>query len=288
MGIGSHCEEGLPPNKPVDVPKKVLAKLIVAEIKEELRGRAVHFPSNHKKQQLLDQLKACLDLPVAVFVKRRKKDKHNKPTDKARDETETVEVEKELPWDQHHPARKLLIDELMDGGMPLDSESMGPAEVHHKCHKTLEFQCKGMEHGNKFTNHLRSLRETVTLDKKRAKRDKKALAMALKCHPVSSLNHRGQPQWNGSVAQTLLKCDIVLGRHKACETPSELWLSRPQHQAAATSDQFHWKVHQEIGTKKYLYTLKFDAEQKPKQNIEKCHTKKTRKAKESKSTSVDE
>jgi len=267
-------DEVAPPNKPVDIPEDVLAQLTAAEIKAELKGRGVYFPSKHNKPQLLEQLKACLNLPVVAHIPAKKIKRKKKESIQEDEEVE----EKELPWDQFNPARKLLFDELLAGNIPLDASAMGPAEVFYTHHRTLEFQIKGMEYGSKFTSRLRSLREIVASDRKRAKDDVKALEIALKKHPPKRLNHRGQTHWNGSLAQALLKYDISLGKHKTMK-PHLLRMTRPQYQAAASMDQFRWKIQQEVGTAKYLYTLKFDAEQKLKANLEKCHTTKATKKK---------
>jgi len=184
------------------------------------------------------------------------------------DDVDGDKDEVELKWDQHHPARKLLIGEIDAGRIPLDSDVMGPAEVFFNYMGTLEFQIKGMDYGDKFVARLRRLREMVEKDKDRAARDLKALKNALKLHPPAPLNHRGQPQWNGSVAQALLQYDMSRGKHKERD-PSLLRMDRPEYQAATSMDQFRWHVHQETRTQKYLYTLEYEADQKLKKNLEK-------------------
>ena len=89
---------------------------------------------------------------------------------------------------------------------------------------------------------------------------------ALTNHKPPTLNYRGQPQWNGSVAQALLQYDMSLGKHKEMD-PSKLRMERIEYQAATSVDQFRWKIQQEIRTQKYLYTLKYRADEKLKKHL---------------------
>jgi hypothetical protein len=107
---------------------------------------------------------------------------------------------------------------------------------------------KGMEYGKTFTSCFRDLRkEMMAIAKKQAVQDKKALKRAMKNHPVPVLNHHGQRQWNGSIAQALLQYDMSLERHKERMKPHELRMTRVEyHQANTSVDQFCWKIQQEI------------------------------------------
>ena len=51
--------------------------------------------------------------------------------------------------------------------------------------------------------------------------------------------------------------------------PCELRLTRIEYQAATTPDQFRWKIQQETRTKKYLYTLKYRADEKLRSHLAK-------------------
>lgn len=261
-------EEGnAPPGSPVAISEEDLNGMTVAMLKDELVCRMVYFPSRLRKSELQDLLRGALDQPVVQNVSASKRNTRKKqPT--TGDTDPVGMVEKELPWDQHHPARKLLLSEIEANRIPASLDEMGPAEVYCRYHETLEFQIKGMEYGNKFTGRLRSLRKSVLKDQKRSKVDLKALKIGMKLNPLPPLNHRGQRHWNGSVAQALLQHDMSLGKHKSM-TPSKLRMDRVEYQAQTSIDQFRWKVQQEIRTQKYLYTLEFDAEKKLKDNMKK-------------------
>ena len=176
---------------------------------------------------------------------------------------------KALEWNEDHPARKLLYEELAAGRIPLDSKDMGPAEVFYTYSGTLEFQIEGMEYGPTFTGRLLGLRKIVKRDKKRADDDKRELRIAIENHKPPSHNHRGEPQWNGSEAQALLKQDIADGKHLTMK-PSELrWLEGREAYRFFENDTFRWKIRQEVRTSKYLYTLKYKADQKLRNNLQK-------------------
>jgi len=196
-------------NGPVVSPTAALGKLKVAQIKRELKMRNVSFPSKLRKEQLLALLSSSPHLPV----------RHQ--TEGAEDDTPgSGDEEKPLEWNEHHPARKLLCDELLKGNVPLCLDAMGPAEVYHNCSGTFEFQIKGMEHGATFARRLRDLRKQASGDEGQAAQDEIALKRAIDNHPVPLKNHRGEPQWNGSEAQRLLKEDIAAGKQLGL-TPSK-------------------------------------------------------------------
>lgn len=162
--------------------------------------------------------------------------------------------------------RKLLYDELASGMIPIDEEEMGPAEVYYNYSHTPEFKQRGMEYSDRFVSRLRGLRKIVKRDKSRAWEDKRAIQIALKNHPAPLLNHKGRPQWNGSIAQACLELDLAAGKHNLM-MPSELWESNDEYKRTLSKDAFRWKIKQMIRTKKYLHTLKCRSEEKLKAHL---------------------
>lgn len=164
---------------------------------------------------------------------------------------------KDLPWNEEHPARLLLYDALVLGDITKD---MKPKEVYNKYKNMKEFG--GMACDDEFRRRLLSLRNIVGRDKDRAVDDRKALKIALANHPVPEFNHRGEPQWNGSKAQAMLKEEIDAGNYPL-KTPEQIWKSKAEFQKFGLST-LRWKIHQYIRTQKYLQTLKDNAEAKLK------------------------
>jgi hypothetical protein len=64
---------------------------------------------------------------------------------------------------------------------------------------------------------------------KRCQRDLEAYNAAIKNHPTPEFNIRGEPQWNGSVAQKLLKEAILKGEHDVF-FPQGLWEQTKEYQ----------------------------------------------------------
>jgi len=256
-------------NAPVAIPEEALERLTVAQIKAELVCRNVAFQSKLRKKALLDLLKDSLHLAVVENTEMLNKTSASAKLDS---HPKQREEEKEIPmvWNDDHPARKLLYDEIANGSIPLSADEMGPAEVYCNYCDTIEFQMPGMEYGETFTRRLRGLREMIAGDFDRSSRDKNALQIAMKVHPPPRLNHKGKPQWNGSLAQALLKYDISQGRHETM-TVMELYNkeNRELYRKTLSAEDFRWKIQQEVRTKKYLYTLKYRSELKLKSNIEK-------------------
>jgi len=177
-------------------------------------------------------------------------------------------VEKGEDWNEHHPARKLLYDELVDGRIPVDYKKMGPAEVFFTYAGTTEFQMNGMSYDATFRSRLLALRNIVKREMQRAKKDKNALRIALKNYPPPANDHHGRPQWNGSVAQILLKLDVANGKHRQMKPHELRTLPFRQEHMLHSVDEFRWKLQQEIRTQKYLYTLKYRAEEKLRETME--------------------
>ena len=88
--------------------------------------------------------------------------------------------------------------------------------------------CKGrkefarMKYDAAFVRRLKSVCEDFMKKAKRRDADLVAFNIAQKNHPTPELNHRGEPQWNGSEAQKLLREDIKNGRHEG-KAPKALW-----------------------------------------------------------------
>ena len=171
------------------------------------------------------------------------------------------EMDKPLLWNDFHPAKILLRAEIMGGAIPLDATEMGPAVVYCACAQTNEFKMKGMECGPTFKRRLNDLRAAMGEDKRRADTDLIAIKRGMANHPVPKLNHKGRVQWNGSLAQGILKCDMKLGRHKKM-SPAQLRESRLVHKRTLSPNSFRWKIRQEERTMKYLHTLEYRANQK--------------------------
>ena len=163
----------------------------------------------------------------------------------------------------------------------MDPKEMAPFDVWNECCDDDIFE--GMECDGTFVRRLCNLRMAAKEGKKRADEDAALFDIAKANHPVPKFNHRGEPQWNGSDAQTLLKQDMDDGKHRDMK-PKDLWESRQEcmmFQLATFRDH----IHQETKSQKCLCALKFRAEEKRKGKLQEMKERRRKEDKQAKNRS---
>jgi hypothetical protein len=80
-----------------------------------------------------------------------------------------------------------------------------------------------------FKGRLASARKKVSGQRSRADTELALLQQDRVAHPRPATNHRGEPQWEGSTTQKLLKEDIKNKVHETL-THTQFYLSRPEYQ----------------------------------------------------------
>lgn len=161
-----------------------------------------------------------------------------------------------VPWDEHHPARILLYEELRSGNI---SPTMKPKDVYVKYCHTKAFNTWGMEYNANFGTRFNGLKEIVLESNRRRDEDAADFKMFRELHPRPPVDRRGDPFWDGSQAQERLKRDLDNPEFSNMK-PSKLWESRELYQQWSLS-VFRGHIHQERDTRKYLYTLRFRADE---------------------------
>jgi len=104
-----------------------------------------------------------------------------------------------------------------------------------------------------FQTNLSNLREKIIQDKDMADADQAAFNQYRQAHPRPTTNHRGEPFWDRSEAQRLLRMDMDEGKHRQMK-PSQLRQTRPvfeEHGVIA----FGKKICQEKRRRKYIAYL---------------------------------
>jgi len=101
-----------------------------------------------------------------------------------------------------------------------------------------------------FRDRLNDLRKQIRQKKNHAARDSAALAHDRGIYPKPPLNHRGEPQWEGSAAERLLRKDLKQRNENDNIKPEQLWLSRDEYQNFH-EDTFQQHIHQEVRASKY-------------------------------------
>ena len=163
--------------------------------------------------------------------------------------------EPNIPWAKSE-AKKLLSEDLISGVVPLESKfddntnTMTLKDIYLMRPEYADYSYK------KFSARLRSLRGTISANKKRADADKEAFDTFVYNNPISYHDKFGNIQWQGSESQRLLKEDIRLGVMDRFNSKKEFWMSRPAYHGNFGLKQFRDKIKQEIGTAKYIHTLR--------------------------------
>lgn len=138
-------------------------------------------------------------------------------------------------------AKKLLELDLISGEIPLQSgdDGMDPMDVYLQRPEFSEFPYEY------FRGRLLDMRKQITEKKALASVDAAALANDQKIHPKSSHSVRGEPRWDGSAAQQLLKNDIKDNKHKTM-TPKDLHKSRSDYFDNYPLSVFRKHIDQEV------------------------------------------
>ena len=181
------------------------------------------------------------------------------------EEMEEMEFLQGIPW-QYHPLRAFLLDKLTSNEIPADYHLMGPFDVWNKyCDNEL---FEGMNYDGVFTRRLLTLRKQFQEGQSRAQDDLNAFNIAKTNHPPPPLNHRGEPQWNGSEAQRLLEIDMSDKKHFDLK-PEDLWETRVEYKQFYL-ETFRNHIHQADRTRKYLHTLRLRQKEKEEERKEKA------------------
>jgi hypothetical protein len=148
--------------------------------------------------------------------------------------------EKKPSW-QHGDAKELLREHLVVGKLPID---MPPNQVWQRFKDRPQFAdfCSD-EDKKKFSPRLNDLKMQLKIKEHRAFCDLLALEHDLLIHPESARNHRGEPRWEGSEAQRLLKLDVAAGRDKN-KTPRDFRTERIEY-LQYPLDVFRRHIYQE-------------------------------------------
>ena len=97
-------------------------------------------------------------------------------------------------------------------------EKLVPAD-YHDAEQVWKDHCEGtaafarMQYDSAFVRRLGSVRDDYVKKVARCEKDLEAYLIAKRNHPTPELNSRGEPQWNGSRAQELLKETVKNGEH---------------------------------------------------------------------------
>lgn len=155
-------------------------------------------------------------------------------------------------------AQKLLFLDVKDGTIPPD---MDFEEAFFMREEFAQY-----DGARKFEDRLEAARKREAQKRNRSEEEMQALLEDMETvGPRPEMNRWGEPQWEGSDAQTLLKKDVLEDQKHKQMNPFDLWLSRPEYQQY-DKDRFRDRIYQVQKTDKFTKHMhaKYHAKTHPK------------------------
>ena len=121
--------------------------------------------------------------------------------------------------------RKLLFEDIRSGRIPEAMHWMTAYQLHPEfaVGETPE------KAESLFAGRLRSARAIIARKAGRSAEELAMLRADRQTHPAPATNHWGEPRWEGSEAQKLLKDDVKKKKHEGMK-PKQYYASRPQYE----------------------------------------------------------
>ena len=158
-----------------------------------------------------------------------------------------------VPWAEGD-AKRILKRELKKGAIPLNADDMAPRVVYMQHPEFADYPYE------QFRDRLNDLRNKIKEKKARSTFDTHALERDRESHPKPAKNHRGEPRWEGSQAERLLKRDIDNRQHETL-TPKALHNTQKEYKDYPLL-VFRKHIYQEVKRRKFIAQRKAMAEKK--------------------------
>lgn len=153
---------------------------------------------------------------------------------KTKEDKEDIE-----PW-RKSDAKRLLAQDIINGDIDGDMEWEDVFSWRPEFASTSR---------RLFKSRFASLLTQISSARVRSITDKAALEHDRKLFPIKTHNHRGEPRWDGSAAQSWLRVDVENGEHKRV-APRILHESREAYKVYPLK-VFREHVHQEVRFQKF-------------------------------------
>jgi hypothetical protein len=147
-----------------------------------------------------------------------------------------------LPW-RNSVAKRLLLQDLEDGTIPLDSAAMSAAVAYLR---RTEYQ---MHDFGQFRDRLHDLRKRIRGKVTRSMQEMGALEHDLRIVSNRARNEHGTIRWEGTEAERLLRKDVEDGKDDTMPAQA-LWKSQDAYQVF-TLDVFRGHIYQERRRQKF-------------------------------------
>lgn len=133
--------------------------------------------------------------------------------------------------------RRAIVDGSVADDMSLDEIFLTVAEL-------------ALTDRTKLSSRLTALRNQIIADAGAAASDEAAMAHDRALFPAPTHNYRGEPRWQGSAAQTLLRLDVSTGKHLAMD-PKKFYESRIEYTRDYSLVTIRQHIYQEVKFSKY-------------------------------------
>lgn len=165
-------------------------------------------------------------------------------------------------------AKNLIAQDMIDGYVPMSEKLTEEVvdEIYDQLYKGHEFFKNFPYDSERYKNRMESIQKTLLQWKDSARKDAIALRRDRTIYPAASHNIRGEPHWNRSDAQKLLKQDMDNGIHLQYDAPSKFWETRPEYQQF-TKKTFRKHIDQEKQKRKEFGKTPGQAKKMPKHKL---------------------
>ena len=161
------------------------------------------------------------------------------------------------PWEKSR-CKQWLKKWFKDGSIPAEySKPIGPgprAVYDAICANHADFGGAGMKYDDNFTRRLGAEKAQFLKKQRRADLDQKCFDNYRQHHPEKETNHRGEPRWEGSLAQAQLKKDVE-EKYQVGKKPKELWEDNGENRESYRDyplQVFRDHIYQEIRLRKWI------------------------------------
>jgi len=151
---------------------------------------------------------------------------------------------KTVSW-QKSQGRKLLFEDVRKHRIPTTMSDDEAFALRPEFHSEKEYA----DSKRLFPKRLESARNIVAAKQQRADAELALLQQDRAIHPFPALNHRGEPQWEGSPAQLFMKQDIADKKHVNIK-PAVFQQTRPEY-AGIPLKIFRGHIYQEARLQKF-------------------------------------
>ena len=155
-------------------------------------------------------------------------------------------------------AREVLLQDLSDGTLPLDEETMSTQEAWEYYSQTFEFRNVVF---SQFEEQLAEHREQIDLKATHIDKQMKALVRDRELHPKKTHNQRGERVFYLSPAYPLLVQDVEDKKHISM-TKVQLFHSRTEYCTEWKWEIFERRLRQEVMRQKFVHDCNMKRDKK--------------------------